>query len=98
MNPNEGQNPVITLLKKFFWTPVKVACQLGFFSLKREDMEKALPVLEKHRGSVSFLSLASMLFWTISPTNFQKTRDERYYLDQHIKGNAPPSCSVWAFR
>ena len=59
MNPASGshQNRISKLSKWLKWIPIRSDMQLCLFSLDKISMQKALPVLERHRGEVRFLSL-----------------------------------------
>ena len=58
MNPPSGENRIVKLLGRFSWAPSKLAGILNIYSCDYEQMTKAQPVLEKHRGAVSYLSLS----------------------------------------
>lgn len=58
MNPGDGRpNPVTKLLGRFRWAPLRAAGRLVFYSLSHDEMVRARPLVERHRGPVSFLSL-----------------------------------------
>ncbi|CAM3004224.1 Uncharacterised protein [Legionella steigerwaltii] len=58
MNPASGsrQNRIKKLSKWLRWIPVRDT-QLSLFSLDHAAMQKACPILERHRGEIRFLSL-----------------------------------------
>lgn len=58
MNPSDGSpNRVVKLLRRFRWAPNSLATTLSLFSLDADTVTRVRPVIEKHRGTVSFLSL-----------------------------------------
>jgi hypothetical protein len=57
MNPKEGENRIARLFKNHSWIPVDTPKTLFIFSLTAHQITRILPVLEKYRGPVSFLSL-----------------------------------------
>ena len=59
MDPDpERPNPVARLLSRFSLAPMSIATRLGIVSLDAERMRSVEPVLRKHFGCVSYLSLA----------------------------------------
>lgn len=57
MNPPEGENRVLRIFRRFPMIPIVHAATLGFFSLAAEAMRTAEPVVRRHRGALSYLSL-----------------------------------------
>lgn len=58
MNPGDGsENRVVRLLARMKVVPLSAACELVFFSLDAGAMRAAAPMVEAHRGPVSYLSL-----------------------------------------
>lgn len=61
MDPSNGStNRTVKLLKQFQWIRFGSAAKLLIWSLNHQDMAKATPILEKHRGTISYLSLRGM--------------------------------------
>lgn len=58
MNPPDRTNRVVHLLERFRWARIRLAGQLLIYSVDAETMRRLQPVLESHRGPVSYLSLA----------------------------------------
>jgi hypothetical protein len=58
MNPAQSPNRVVRLLQHFRWARVSLATQLELYSLDAEAMRRHRALVERHRGPVSFLSLA----------------------------------------
>ncbi|MFO0676790.1 MAG: hypothetical protein U0169_09655 [Polyangiaceae bacterium] len=62
MNPARGENRVVRLLQRFGserfrWVSIDVGPVLRIHSLDAESMRRALPIVERHRGPTTFLSL-----------------------------------------
>lgn len=58
MDPSNGStNRTVKLLEQFHWIRFGSAAKLLIWSLNFQDMAKVIPVLERHRGPTSFLSL-----------------------------------------
>ncbi|MFJ1269085.1 hypothetical protein ACD661_10990 [Legionella lytica] len=59
MNPASGghQNRMKKLIRWLRWIPVRTNTQLNLFSLDKNAMQKAQPILEQFRGKIRFLSL-----------------------------------------
>ena len=55
---SQRPNRVALMLKRFPLAPMSIATKLGIISLDAEQMQKVEPVLRKHFGSLSYLSLA----------------------------------------
>ena len=51
------ENRVVKLMKNFRWAPIDNVTQIVLWSLDENRMEKAQPILERHRGQVRYLSL-----------------------------------------
>jgi hypothetical protein len=61
MNPADGRpNRIARLLEHFRWAPARIATELRIYSLDAEAMRKCEPVLRKHRGKLSYLSLTGI--------------------------------------
>jgi len=61
MNPGDGSpNPIVKLAKAFEWTPVDVSGTLRLYSLDADQMTELTPLVEAHRGPISYLSLADI--------------------------------------
>ena len=60
MDTEGTKNRVAKLLAQFRWLRFANEGRLFIWSLNAQDMTKALPVLTRHRGPVSFLSLAGI--------------------------------------
>lgn len=61
MNPGDGSpNRIVKLAKAFEWTPVDVSGILRLYSLDADRMAALTPVVERHRGPISYLSLAGI--------------------------------------
>lgn len=58
MNPAKGENRVVRLLQKFRWARITVPAYLEIYSLDDARMREVAPVVERHRGPISYLSLA----------------------------------------
>jgi hypothetical protein len=59
MNPGDGSpNRIVRLMKHFRWAPARVATTLQLFSLDSARMAASQPILVRHRGPVSYLSLS----------------------------------------
>jgi hypothetical protein len=59
MNPGDGSpNRIVRMMGHFRWARSALATQLSLFSLDTDTMTRVRPVVERHRGPVSFLSLA----------------------------------------
>ncbi len=52
------QNRVAKLAKHFKWAPTSSSTQLEIYSLDSAAIKQIAPILEKHRGPISYLSLA----------------------------------------
>lgn len=57
MNPPEGDNRVLRIVRRFPLIPIVHAATLGFFSLSAADMRRAAPEVQHHRGPLAYLSL-----------------------------------------
>jgi GNAT superfamily N-acetyltransferase len=58
MNPGDGSpNPVVRHAQRFKFAPMKPTGTLHLFSLDEEAMRRLEPVVVRHRGPVSYLSL-----------------------------------------
>jgi hypothetical protein len=57
MDPADRPNRIAPLLAHFRWAPLRVAGKLLLWSLDKKTVLRTLPLLQKHRGPVSFLSL-----------------------------------------
>lgn len=61
MNPGDGSpNRVVKLMRRWRWTPLSHAGNLQIFSVAAERMELLEPLLEEHRGKISYRSLAGI--------------------------------------
>jgi hypothetical protein len=69
MNPGDGRpNRIVKLLGRFRWAPIRLATTLKIFSLNATEMQAAEPLLKKHRGAVSYLSLRGIKDIVLSST------------------------------
>jgi GNAT superfamily N-acetyltransferase len=58
MDPSHGaSNRTAKLLMRYRWLRFGASVKLLIWSLDKRDMLRAIPIIEKHRGPVSFLSL-----------------------------------------
>ncbi len=57
MNPPQGPNPFNILVKKSIFLPLLSSTELSIFSCSYEELQKALPIIEAHRGPVNYVSL-----------------------------------------
>ncbi len=57
MNPAAGANRVVHLIERFRWARIRFAGTLLIFSLDADTMRRLQPLVEAHRGPVSYLSL-----------------------------------------
>ena len=58
MDPGDGRaNQIANLLLRFRWLRFSPPAKLLIWSLNREEIARAIPAIQKHRGPVSFLSL-----------------------------------------
>ena len=70
MNPGDGSpNRVVKLMLRFRWAPLSVPALLEIYSLDAPRMRVTAPILEKHRGPVSYLSLAGKKELTLESTH-----------------------------
>ncbi len=58
MNPAQGENRVVRLMQRFRWARLSVPVFLEIYSLDDVRMREVAPLVEKHRGPLSYLSLA----------------------------------------
>ncbi len=57
MNPATGENRMAKMFKRYSWLSVSEPKTLALFSCNQVEMRQLKPILERHRGPVSFLSL-----------------------------------------
>jgi hypothetical protein len=69
MNPKNKPNPVLRLLERFKWARFKAGPQLRIYSLTYDEILKIEPLLRRHRGPVSFLSLKGTKDLILQSTN-----------------------------
>lgn len=61
MNPTDGvRNRTTNLLARFRWLRFRPNEKLLIWSLDRLGIERAIPIIQKHRGQASFLSLSGI--------------------------------------
>ncbi len=61
MNPTDGRpNPLVSLLQRFSPLAFSHTATLGIYALDAATMELAEPILQAHRGAISYLSLQGM--------------------------------------
>lgn len=61
MNPGDGsENPVVRLAGHVKLAPVSVGAHLLFYSLSAEQIRIHRPMIELHRGPISFLSMSGV--------------------------------------
>lgn len=65
----EKANRVARMLNHFRWAPIKYAVTLQLWSLTKAEMLKVKPLIERHRGPVSYLSLAGVKDIVLQSTN-----------------------------
>lgn len=58
MNPPGRENHVVRLLRRFRWIRIMPAAQLLFWSLDEQRTRAVLPLVQRHRGPVGWLSHA----------------------------------------
>lgn len=57
MNPSSSTHPFRSLVKKSVFLPFISTSQLAIFSCSYEELKKAIPIIEIHRGSIGYLNL-----------------------------------------
>jgi GNAT superfamily N-acetyltransferase len=57
MDPEVGDNPVVSLARRLVPFPVSHPTTLAILGLGGEEMLQMQPIVERHRGSLSYLSL-----------------------------------------
>ncbi len=57
MNPPQGENRVLRIFRRFPLIPIEHATTLSFFSLSCGEVQRVAPVLRRHRGPVTYISL-----------------------------------------
>lgn len=61
MDPGDGRaNPVVRLMGRWRWSPLRLATILVLWSLDRDQARAALPLVEARRGPLRFRSLAGV--------------------------------------
>jgi hypothetical protein len=55
--PGETENRIARLLSRFRWIPIAAAARLELFSLDAAAMRASAPLVARHRGPLSYLSL-----------------------------------------
>lgn len=60
MDPPGGRNRVLGISERFPLLPVRQAASLAIWSLTAEEVQALGPVLRRHRGAVSWLSLTGV--------------------------------------
>jgi hypothetical protein len=59
MNSSDGSpNRIVRLMSRFRWAPTSVGTRLALFSLDEPGMRLAAPLVQRHRGAMTYLSLA----------------------------------------
>ena len=59
-DPNESSNRIVHLAHKFRWASVTAEGPLLIFSLSQREMMDYSPVVRKHRGAISYLTLGGV--------------------------------------
>lgn len=60
MDPPEGENRVVRLAQRFRWLSIGLGPKLRIWSMSAGEVSAVLPVMERHRGVVSWESLAGI--------------------------------------
>lgn len=91
MDPaNNEINRITKLLKKFFWLPFQASGKILFWSLNEEEMSRVLPLVERHRGKVSFLSLNGIKDIILKSTGKPLKLLHAQFGPMAVHGNAKP--------
>ena len=69
MNPSDGENRVVKILCRFKWIPISYQHELELYNLSYDELQNLQPLIEKHRGAVSFHSHKGVKDIVLQSTN-----------------------------